>query len=416
LPFAALGLRPQITNALKERGYVEPTPIQAKAIPAILEGRDLIGVAQTGTGKTAAFVLPLLQRLADGPPRQNMRALVIAPTRELVAQTEENVRAYGRHLRLRCATIFGGVAEGPQIHALRRGVDIAVATPGRLLDLKQQRHVTFTDLQILVLDEADRMLDMGFLPATRQIVAALPRLRQTLLFSATMSNQIESVTREFLQNPVLVQIGARSAPAEAVTQWVVEVSAGAKVPALVHLLKDAALESVLVFSRTKRGADRIAGRLEDSGIATATLHSNRTQGQRLQALRRFKSGEVRALVATDIAARGIDVDGISHVINFDFPPQPEDYVHRIGRTGRAHAIGDAISFVTREDEDNLRRLERFLGRGIPRKNLEGLIVAAQAPSGPDKPQAGAGRPGSRERSPHRRPFGRRRPMGRRGRT
>ena len=192
MPFAALGLRPQITNALKERGYVEPTPIQAKAIPAILEGRDLIGVAQTGTGKTAAFVLPLLQRLADGPPRQNMRALVIAPTRELVAQTEENVRAYGRHLRLRCATIFGGVAEGPQIHALRRGVDIAVATPGRLLDLKQQRHVTFTDLQILVLDEADRMLDMGFLPATRQIVAALPKLRQTLLFSATMSNQIES--------------------------------------------------------------------------------------------------------------------------------------------------------------------------------------------------------------------------------
>ena len=224
------------------------------------------------------------------------------------------------------------------------------------------------------------------------------------------------MTREFLDNPVLVQIGARSAPAEAVTQWVVEVSAGAKIPALVHLLKDAALESVLVFSRTKRGADRIAGKLEDAGIATATLHSNRTQGQRLQALRRFKSGEVRALVATDIAARGIDVDGISHVINFDFPPQPEDYVHRIGRTGRAHAIGDAISFVTREDEDNLRRLERFLGRGIPRKNLEGLIVAAQAPSGPDKPGAGAGRPGSRQRSPRQRPFGRRRPMGRRGRT
>jgi ATP-dependent RNA helicase RhlE len=417
LPFAALGLRPQITNALKERGYVEPTPIQAKAIPAILEGRDLIGVAQTGTGKTAAFVLPLLQRLAEGTPHKYMRALVLAPTRELVAQTDENVRAYGRNLRLRCATIFGGVGEGPQIQALRRGVDITVATPGRLLDLMDQRHVNFADLQILVLDEADRMLDMGFLPPIRQIVAALPKERQTLLFSATMNKAIEPITHEFLKNPVLVQIGARSAPAEAVTQWVVEVSPSGKIGALIHLLTDAALESVLVFSRTKHGADRIAGKLEDAGVAVATLHSNRTQGQRIQALRRFKSGEVRALIATDIAARGIDVDGISHVINFDFPPQPEDYVHRIGRTGRAHAIGDAISFVTHEDQGNLRSLERFLGRGIPRKKLEGLIVAAQAPresSRADLPRR-PGPPGPRPQQ--RRQFGRpSRPMGRRGRT
>src|SRR5688572_11692110 len=378
-----LGLGSKITQAQKDKGYVEPTPIQAKAIPIILSNRDLIGVAQTGTGKTAAFVLPLLERMgAATQPERRMRALVIAPTRELVVQIEENIRAYGRHLHLRYATIFGGVGEQPQIHALRRGVDMVVATPGRLIDLMQQRHVDFAALQVLVLDEADRMLDMGFLPPIRRIVAAIPPSRQTLLFSATMSKEIERITREFLKSPALVEIGARSSPAEAVTQWIVEVSMAAKVPALVHLLKDAALESVLVFSRTKHGADRIARKLEDAGLRTATLHSNRTQGQRLAALKRFKSGEVRVLIATDIAARGIDVDGISHVINFDFPPQPEDYVHRIGRTGRAQAIGDAISFITRDDEADLRRLERFLGRGIARKKLEGIVAAATAPAAP----------------------------------
>jgi ATP-dependent RNA helicase RhlE len=390
LPFTTLGLGSKITNALKEQGYVEPTPIQAKAIPVILEGRDLIGVAQTGTGKTAAFVLPLLERLSAAPSTRHMRALVVAPTRELVVQIEENVRAYGRHLHLRYATIFGGVGEGPQIQALRRGVDIVVATPGRLIDLMQQRHVNFADLQVIVLDEADRMLDMGFLPPIRKIVAATPKDRQTLLFAATMSKEIEAVTKEFLKMPALVEIGARATPVEAVTQWVVEVSMAAKVPALVHLLKDAALESVLVFSRTKHGADRIARKLDDAGIKTATLHSNRTQGQRLLALKRFKSGEVRCLIATDIAARGIDVDGISHVINYDFPPQPEDYVHRIGRTARAQAIGDAISFVTHEDYDTLRKLEKFLGRGITRKKLEGL--AANAPH-PPSPSASAGKSG-----------------------
>ena len=413
MPFTTLGLGSKLTQALKEKGYVEPTPIQAKAIPIILAGRDLIGVAQTGTGKTAAFVLPLLERLSVAQAERRMRVLVIAPTRELVIQIEENIRVYGRHLQLRYATILGGVGEGPQIQALRRGVDLVVATPGRLIDLMEQRHVDFNALQVLVLDEADRMLDMGFLPPIRRIVAATPPTRQTLLFSATMSKDIEKVTKEFLTTPALVEIGPRSTPAEAVTQWAVEVSMASKAPALIHLLKDAALESVLVFSRTKHGADRIARKLEAVGIRTATLHSNRTQGQRLAALKRFKSGEVRVLIATDIAARGIDVDGISHVINFDFPPQPEDYVHRIGRTGRMQAIGDAISFVTFDDADNLRRLERFLGRGITRKKLEGFVANAPQPAAPPRAPKG---PRAGSFGPKR--FGQRRsrPQGRRGRT
>jgi len=422
LPFATLGLGSKLAQALKEKGYVEPTPIQAKAIPTILAGRDVIGVAQTGTGKTAAFVLPLLEKMAATPSQRTMRVLVIAPTRELVAQIEENVRAYGRHLPLRYATIFGGVGEGAQIQALRRGVDLVVATPGRLIDLMEQRHVDFAALQVLVLDEADRMLDMGFLPAIRRIVAKTPAARQTLLFSATMSKEIEGVAKDVLKNPVLVEIGARSTPAEAVTQYVVEVSPAGKVPALIHLLKDAALESVLVFSRTKHGADRIARKLSAAGLTTATLHSNRTQGQRLQALRRFKSGDVRVLIATDIAARGIDVDGISHVINFDFPPQPEDYVHRIGRTGRAQAIGDAISFATHEDADSVKRLERFLGRGIARKKLEGYVAAVTAPAATAAPQDRAKGPW-RSKNPKPNRFGRNRfgqnrgkPQGRRGRT
>ena len=414
MPFTTLGLGTQLTQALKDKGYVEPTPIQAKAIPIILSGRDVIGVAQTGTGKTAAFVLPLLERLSVAQPERRMRVLVVAPTRELVVQIEENIRAYGRHLALRYATVFGGVGEGPQIQALKRGVDLVVATPGRLIDLMEQRHVDFNALQVLVLDEADRMLDMGFLPPIRRIVAATPKTRQTLLFSATMSKEIEAVTKEFLKTPALVEIGARSTPAEAVTQWVVEVSMAAKVLALVHLMKDAALESVLVFSRTKHGADRIARKLEAAGIRTATLHSNRTQGQRLSALKRFKSGEVRALIATDIAARGIDVDGISHVINYDFPPQPEDYVHRIGRTGRAQAIGDAISFVTYDDADSLRKLERFLGRGITRKKLEGFVATAPQPA-TAPPRAPKG-PRSGSFGPKRFGQHRSRPQGRRGRT
>ena len=425
MPFTKLGLSAKITHALKEQGYVEPTPIQAKAIPVILERRDVIGVAQTGTGKTAAFVLPILEMLSQAPAKRHMRALIVAPTRELVAQIEENIRAYARHLNLKFATIFGGVGESPQIRALKQGVDIVVATPGRLIDLMEQRHVNFADLQVLVLDEADRMLDMGFLPPIRRIVSSVPKERQTLLFSATMSKEIEKITKEFLREPSLVQVGARSTPVESVAQWAVEVSPSGKPAALVQLLQDKALEMVLVFSRTKHGADRLAKRIAQAGIGSATLHSNRTQGQRLQALNRFRSGEVRVLIATDIAARGIDVDGISHVINYDFPPQPEDYVHRIGRTGRAQAIGDAISFITRDDADNLKRLERFLGRGIARKKLEGVPVVlpelapAEREHGPrgQRPGRPPGRgfgPRGHGHGPQR--FGRRGPQGRRGRT
>jgi ATP-dependent RNA helicase RhlE len=301
-----------------------------------------------------------------------VRALIVAPTRELVVQIEENVRKYARHLHLRSVTIYGGVGERPQIAGLRSGAEIAIATPGRLLDLMQQGHVDFSQVEVAVLDEADRMMDMGFLPAIRRIVHALPRERQTLLFSASLSREIESVASHFLNAPEIVQIGRRANPAESVVQMVYEVPKSRKLALLQHLLRDASLDSVLVFSRTKHGADKIARKLAASGIRTATLHSNRSQGQRLQALRAFKSGAVRVLVATDIAARGIDVEGISHVINFDFPPQPEDYVHRIGRTGRAHAIGDAISFATPEDHENLRALERFIARGIPRKTAAGF--------------------------------------------
>ena len=380
MPFTALGLGPKLTKAVRENGYTEPTPIQTRAIPLVLAGRDLIGIAQTGTGKTAAFVLPILERLAASGSRsgrRGLRALVVAPTRELVVQIEENARSYARHLHVRIATVYGGVGERPQIAALRSGAELVIATPGRLLDLMQQRHVDFRDLDVAVLDEADRMLDMGFLPAIRQIVRALPKERQTLLFSASLSKEIEAITSEFLRHPEVVQIGRRANPAEGVAQFVYQVPKAHKLSLLMHLLRDAKLDSVLVFSRTKHGADKIARRLQSGGVSTATLHSNRSQSQRLAALKGFRSGAVRVLVATDIAARGIDVEGISHVINFDFPPQPEDYVHRIGRTGRAKAVGDAISFVTPDDAANLRALERFITRGIPRIEPAGFIPSVE---------------------------------------
>ncbi len=393
MPFRALGLEANILKAVQEAGYTEPTPIQAAAIPQILAGHDIIGIAQTGTGKTAAFVLPILAKLAAviaGSPRRGIRALVVAPTRELVVQIEENVRAYAKHLPLRMATVFGGVGEHPQIQALRSGVDLVVATPGRLLDLMDRGYADFSGLTFLVLDEAERMLDMGFLPDIRRIVKALPQKRQTLLFSATLSREIEGLTHEFQRAPKMVQIGRRSNPAETVTQLVYEVPKHLKPALLVHLLRDPGFDTVLVFSRMKHGADRIARNLESRGIKTATLHSNRSQSQRLRALKDFKSGAVRVLVATNIAARGIDVDGISHVVNYDFPMHPEDYVHRIGRTGRAHAVGDAISFVTPEDHGLLRSLERFIGRGIVRKRAEGFAYGAAAP---------ASEAGGRERQP-----------------
>jgi ATP-dependent RNA helicase RhlE len=398
MPFRDLALHPAVLKAVQEAGYTEPTPIQAGAIPPILARHDLIGIAQTGTGKTAAFTLPVISLLADqsaaGPVRRGTRVLILAPTRELVVQIEENVKAYAKHLSLRVATVYGGVGEHPQIQALRAGADIVIATPGRLMDLTDRGYGDFTGLQFLILDEADRMLDMGFLPSIRSIVRALPRKRQTLLFSATLSKEIESLTHEFQQHPKTVQIGRRSNPAETVAQWVYEVPKHLKPALLAHLLKDPGLSMVLVFVRMKHGADRVARGLENRGIRTATLHSNRSQSQRLRALQEFKAGTVRVLVATDIAARGIDVDGISHVVNYDFPMHAEDYVHRIGRTGRAHAVGDAISFITSEDATALRSLERFIGRGILRKRAEGFDYNASAPAGaPAGVSQGGGRQG-----------------------
>ncbi len=374
MPFASLGLRPEIAKAVREAGYTEPTPIQTRAIPAILEGRDLVGVAQTGTGKTAAFVLPLLERLAVRPAQAHTRALILAPTRELVVQIAGNLRAYSNHLHVRSVMVYGGVGEQPQIAALRRGVDVVIATPGRLLDLMAQGHVRFGGLQYLVLDEGDRMLDMGFLPAIRKILAAVPKERQTMLFSATFSREIQQIASDFLRNPEMIEVAPRLKPADTITQHVHEVPHGQKNDLLLHLLRDTSMSSVLVFSRTKHGADKIARKLEAAGHATATIHSNRSQVQRQRALESFRAGRVRVLVATDIAARGIDVDGISHVINFDFPHVPEDYVHRIGRTGRAAAIGEAISFVTPEDRADLRRVESIVGRRIDRKTAEGFVV------------------------------------------
>src|SRR3954465_9807405 len=397
MPFRALHLSPQILQAVRDSGYTEPTPIQIAAIPLILAGNDVIGIAQTGTGKTAAYVLPILMKLAESrqtvarhgeltanrrDPKHDahrLRALVLAPTRELVVQIEENVRAYGKHLSLRVATVFGGVSERPQIEALRAGVDMVVATPGRLIDLMEQRVANLSGVEFVVLDEADRMLDMGFLPPIRRIMKALPTKRQTLMFSASLSREIEGLTHQFQQSPKMVEIGRRANPVEAVTQLFYEVPPHLKPALLLHLLADPNFDPVLVFSRTKHGADRIARRLESSGIKTGAIHSNRSQNQRLRALKDFKSGAVRVLVATDIAARGIDVDGISHVVNYDFPLHPEDYVHRIGRTGRAHAVGDAISFVTPEDHGPLRSLERFIGRGIVRRKAEGFDYNAAAP-------------------------------------
>jgi ATP-dependent RNA helicase RhlE len=393
MPFRSLGLDQAILRAVQETGYTEPTPIQKAAIPFIIGRRDLIGIAQTGTGKTAAFTLPILHLLSASPGR-GVRALVIAPTRELVVQIEENVRAYARHLSLSVATIFGGVSEKPQIKALEEGADIVIATPGRLLDIIRGREKAFAAIEFLVLDEADRMLDMGFIPAIRQIVRLLPRRRQTLFFSATLSREIEKLTGEFLTEPETVEIGRRSNPAETVAQSVHEVPQHLKTSLLLHLLEDRSMSSVLVFTRTKHGADRVMRKLEQSGIAALAIHSNRSQNQRLRALNEFRDGKIRVLVATDIAARGIDVDGITHVVNYDFPPNHEDYVHRIGRTGRAKAVGEAVSFVSREEEDSLRDLERKTRRGVPRKKAEGFDYTAPAP-----PREGGG--GGNRRPPRR---------------
>jgi ATP-dependent RNA helicase RhlE len=367
MPFSKLGLSPKVLEGVTAAGYTDPTPIQLRAIPLVMAGRDLIGCAQTGTGKTAAFALPILSRLGD---RGALRALILEPTRELAAQVETAVRDYGRFTQLRTAVIFGGTGYGRQDQALRQGVDVLVATPGRLLDQMKRGMVRLNRIEILVLDEADRMLDMGFMPDVRRIVERSPRGRQTLLFSATIPPEIEQLCRWALRNPETVEIGQRRAAAETVTHALYPVASDQKEALLEELLKRTDFDQVLIFCRTKHGADRLARKLQQQGHSVAVLHSNRTQSEREKALSGFRDGRYEIMVATDIAARGLDVEQISHVINFDVPHHPEDYVHRIGRTGRAQAVGDAFTIMTGEDVAEVAAIERFIGQKIPRVKLD----------------------------------------------
>jgi ATP-dependent RNA helicase RhlE len=365
--FLQLGLAEPIVRALNADGYQTPTPIQAQAIPPILVGNDLLGIAQTGTGKTAAFALPILQRLAANrvqPGPRATRVLVLAPTRELVLQIAQSVRAYGRHLGLRHAVVFGGVGHRPQIDSLSRGVDVLVATPGRLLDLMGQHCVRLDQVSVLVLDEADRMLDMGFIRDVRRIVAACPKTRQSLLFSATMPGSIAGLAAEMLKNPVRVEVTPAATPIELIDQRVMMVHAPQKRAVLANLLADVAMGRVIVFTRTKHGADRLTRHLSDAGIDAQAIHGDKSQGQRQRALQSFHAGKLRVLVATDIAARGIDVEGITHVINYELPHEPESYVHRIGRTARAGASGIAIALCDPSERGNLRAIERLTGRKL----------------------------------------------------
>ena len=367
--FELLGLAPELIDAIRDAGYRDPTPIQAQAIPLALKGRDLIGLAQTGTGKTAAFTLPIVQRLLGGPRR--LRALILTPTRELAAQVRESFEKYGRHSGLRVAEIYGGVALGPQETALKRGVDVVVATPGRLIDHLERQNLVFDDLEVLVLDEADRMLDMGFAPQINQIVREVPPYRQTLLFSATMPPEVEALARKYLRKPLVVQVGLRTQAVDTVAHAVYPVPRERKSALLAELLKRPEMDSVLVFTRTKHGADRLVRHLERAGIEASAMHADKTQSQRMQALEGFREGKIRVLVATDIAQRGLDIAGISHVINYDVPQRPEDYVHRIGRTGRAAATGDAFTFMSPDEIGMVRTIERVLGTPIPRISVPG---------------------------------------------
>ena len=369
MPFSTLGLSPKVLEGVRAAGYTDPTPIQLRAIPHVMSGRDLIGSAQTGTGKTAAFALPILSRLAQ---HGALRALVLEPTRELAAQVETAIHDYARFTNLRTVVVFGGTGYGRQDQALRQGVDILVATPGRLLDQMQRGMVKLNQIEILVLDEADRMLDMGFLPDVRRIVEHCPRTRQTMLFSATIPPEIEQLCKWAMRNPETIEIGLRRSPAETVTHALYPVASDQKQELLEELLRRTDYDQVLIFCRTKHGADRVARKLHDQGHAVAVLHSNRTQREREQALNGFRNGRYEVMVATDIAARGIDVEQISHVINFDVPHHPEDYVHRIGRTGRAQSVGDAFTIMIAEDIPEVAAIERFIGQKIPRVKLEGF--------------------------------------------
>jgi ATP-dependent RNA helicase RhlE len=394
--FSDLGLAPDLLRAVDDAGYSAPSPIQQRAIPLILDGRDVLAAAQTGTGKTAAFVLPILQRLAFvGQVRsRQVRALVLAPTRELALQVHESVSDYGRYLSLRSAVVFGGVKPGPQIAALRQGVDLLVATPGRLLDLHQQGVMSFDSLEVLVFDEADRMLDMGFIHDIRRIVSLLPRNRQTLMFSATFSKEIRALVANYLVDPVSVEVAPPNSTAERVDQTVYPVDKARKAALLSRLIRDNGWDQVLVFTRTKHGANRLTRQLEKDGIQAMAIHGNKSQNARQNALAGFRAGKVQALVATDIAARGLDIDQLPQVVNYDLPSVPEDYVHRIGRTGRAGASGGSHSLVSADEAEQLYAIERLIKRQLPQRELEGFEPEHRLPERPKRMPSGSRRRGA----------------------
>ncbi len=374
MTFETLGLSEELLRAVRTAGYTSPTPIQVQAIPAILEGKDIMAAAQTGTGKTAGFILPLLQRLCNKPPIKSnrIRALVLTPTRELAAQVQDSVMTYGKYLPIRSAVVFGGVKINPQMMKLRRGIDVLVATPGRLLDLYQQNAIRFNDIEILVLDEADRMLDMGFIHDIKKIMSLLPKQRQNLMFSATFSNDIRRLAKGIINNPVEIDVAPRNTTVETITQVIHPVDKANKTALLSHLIRKDNWYQVLVFSRTKHGADKLVKRLARDDIHATAIHGNKSQGQRTRALADFKQNKTRILVATDIAARGIDINQLSHVVNFDLPNVPEDYIHRIGRTGRAGANGHAISLVSADEAKQLQDIERIIKFKIEREEIEGF--------------------------------------------
>ena len=397
MSFELLGLKSELLRAVAEKGYSTPSPIQSQAIPAVLSGRDLIAGAQTGTGKTAAFVLPILQRLTAEPySGRSPRALVLTPTRELAAQVAESARNYGKYVNVRTAVVFGGVGINPQIDAMRSGCDLLIATPGRLLDLADQRAVDLRDVRYFVLDEADRMLDMGFIHAIRQVLKLLPPQRQNLMFSATYSEEIRELATRFLRNPVTVEVAPRNATADRVEQEVYRVSKDHKRHLLAHLIDSGNWHQVLVFTRTKHGANRLAQQLEGYGIRSAAIHGNKSQGARVRALADFKENRVTALVATEVAARGLDIKELPHVVNYELPNVPEDYVHRIGRTARAGGAGSAVSLVAPDEAPLLRDIERLLRRSLPVSQLPEFPIKA-SPAGVSEDARGDSRRGGHHR-------------------
>ncbi|WP_372994300.1 DEAD/DEAH box helicase [Marinobacter sp.] len=419
MSFSSLGLSEQLVRATSDQGYETPSPIQSQAIPAVLSGRDVMAAAQTGTGKTAGFTLPLLQRLGENPRTgKGPRALILTPTRELAAQVHDSVNLYSKYIPTKAAVVFGGVKINPQMMKLRKGLDVLVATPGRLMDLYQQNAVRFNEVEILVLDEADRMLDMGFIRDIRKILSLLPAKRQNLLFSATFSNEIRTLAEGLLDNPVQVEVAARNTSAENIKQSVYPVDQSQKTALLSKLVRDNSWDQVLVFTRTKHGANRLTQKLEKDGITAAAIHGNKSQGARTRALADFKAGEIRVLVATDIAARGLDIKQLPQVVNFELPNVPEDYVHRIGRTGRAGESGHALSLVSADEGKMLAGIERLIKKQLPRTEVEGfeptnnLPLKPKAKADPSRARnrngngGGNGRPGGKPKSFGSRPGGR----------